>query len=260
MKCTFVVGFLVASIASSAQDPDAERGRKLLNDAIEALGGPAYLAVRDIHSEGRAFSFSRYEEVAGMAPMINYDRLPDKFRQVIGKKRDVIYVVSGEQGWDSNFRGVAQMPAPEVERIKYNRALSFDIVLRFRLKEPGVSIYAAGSDFVDGRPVDMVDFADAQNNSVRMSFDRQTHLPVRREWERKLPNREREQNIEVLGKYRPAKNNAAQFPFYIRRERNGLKVFESFLNDVEVARLSDALFQRPDGKERIDVPSRQPKK
>jgi hypothetical protein len=241
----------------TAQDRDAERGRKIIDQAIQALGGPVYLTLRDYKTEGRAFSFDRWEEINGLSPIVNYERLPDKFRQVIGKKRDVIYVLNGDQGWDSNFRGVALMATAEVERIKLSRSLSFDVVLRFRLKEAGISVLALGTDFVEGRPVDIVEVADNENRVVRMGFDQQTHLPVRREWERTLPNRQREQWVETLGKYHAAKNSPVQFPFYIRREKNGIKVYEGFVTEVEVnSRHSDSLFQRPEGKERIDVPSR----
>src|SRR5258707_15267670 len=113
-----------------------------------------------MHSERRAFSFSRFEEVEDMAPIINYERLPGKFRQIIGKKRDIIYVVNGDHGWDSNFRGAAPMPASEIERIKLGRMLSFDVVLRFRLKEPGLSILFIGTDFVESRLVEIVEVAD----------------------------------------------------------------------------------------------------
>ncbi len=250
--------FLAAPIL--AQDPAVARGRQILDQAVEALGGQAYLNLRDYRTEGRAFSFDHWEEISGMAPLINYQRLPDKLRQVQGKDHDVIMVINGDKGWDSTYRGVAALPAAEIERSQLSRKLSFDVILRFRLKEPGAAALFTGTDFVDGQPVDVVEFSDADLNVVKLGLAHETHLPVRREWERKLPNHEREQNVETLGKYHAAKGSVVQFPFYVLRERNGMKVFEAFIEEIDAThRLDDSLFERPKGKERIDVPSRKGK-
>ncbi len=246
---------LTLSTQAVAQARD-DRGLKIVEAAIDALGGQAYLDLRDYRAEGRAFSFDRFEDLSGMAPMITYEHYPDKFRQEIGKKRDVIYVMNGDHAWDANFKGVAEMPDAERERIQLSRQLSIDTILRFRTKEPGVEFNYLGVDFVDGRQVDKVEFADRENNAAVLSFDSSTHLPLRREWERKLPNHQREQNLELLSKYLAAKNSSVLFPYYIHRERNGQKIFESFLSEVTVGKVSAGLFERPSGKERIDVPSR----
>jgi hypothetical protein len=249
--------FLLFARPIAVQNDPAVRGRQILDQAIQALGGQAYLNLRDYRWEGRGFSFDHFEEIAGMSPLIEYDRLPDKYRQVQGKNRDYIVVMNGDHGWDSSYRGVAPMPAADVERIRFGRKLSFDVILRFRLNEPGAEVLFTGSDFVDGQLVDIVEFSDAGRNLARLSIARDSHLPIRREWDRKLPNREREQNVEILTKYHAAKGGVVQFPFYVGRQRNGIKVSEFFIEGIDTShRLDDSLFQRPAGKERIDVPSR----
>jgi hypothetical protein len=83
---------------------------------------------------------------------------------------------------------------------------------------------------------------------------------VRREWDRKLPNKEREQNVETLTKYHAVKGGIVQFPFYIGRQRNGIKVSEFFIAEIDTNhRNDDSMFERPPGPERIDVPSRKSK-
>ena len=255
-RMLILVGVLLISSDAVAQTRDLDRGRKIIDQAIQALGGQAYLNVRDYRGEGTAYSFTRFEELSGRAPLVNYERYPDKFRQEIGKKHDAIYVVNGDQGWDANYKGVAKMADTEVERIRFGRSLSVDTILRFRLKEPGIALTYTGTDFIDGRLVERVEFADADNNLVTISFDHLSHLPLRREWERPLPNHEREQNVETLSKYLAAKNSSVLFAYYVRRERNGIKIFEAFFNAIEVGKAPEPLFERPPGKERIDVPSR----
>jgi hypothetical protein len=242
------------------QNDPSVRGRQILDQAIQALGGQAYLSLRDYRAEGRGFSFDHWERITGMSPILELDRLPDKYRQAQGKNHDYIVVVNGDRGWDSSYRGVAPLPAADIERIRLGRKLSFDVVLRFRLTEPGSEVLYTGTDFVDGQLVDIVEFSDADRNVVKLAIARDSHLPVRREWERKLPNSEREQNLEILTKYHSAKGGIVQFPFYIGRQRNGIKVSEFFIEEIDTNhRLDDSMFERPPGPERIDVPSRKSK-
>ena len=67
-----------------------------------------------------------------------------------------------------------------------------------------------GTDLVDGRTVDLVEVVDAQNRVLTIALDQSSHLPLRREWERRNPKtNEREQNIEILSKYLCAKGPGA---------------------------------------------------
>ena len=252
----FLVLLLLFAVPAPAQTRDPERGGKVLEQAIQALGGKAYLNVRDRRAEGHAFQFSSREELSGMARIVSYEKYPDKFRQEVGKNKEVVYVLNGEHGWEGTFRGVQELPPEEVERIRLGRELSVDHLLRFRFKkEEGLEIAHIGTDLVDGRTVDLVEVVDAQNRVVTIAFDQSSHLPLRREWERRNPKtNEREQNVEILSKYLRAKGQGAVLePHYINRERNGIKVFESFLTEITVnPRLSDSLFERPSGPDRPD--------
>jgi hypothetical protein len=243
---------ICCSVAAQARDP--ERGKKVLAEAIRALGGDAYLNAREFRSVGRAYQFDRYEELAGMARVVNYEKQPDKFRQEMGKRGDVVFVFNGERGWEQTFRGVKEMLPAEVERIRIGRELSLDSLLRFRLKEPGLEVTHTGTDIIDGRTVDLVEIVDSQNRMVNLTIDRNSHLPVRREWVRfNERTREREENVETLGKYVRARGLSIMMPTYIRRERNGIKLFEAFFTEVYAGgHLADSLFERPSGKELKD--------
>jgi len=244
----------VAAAQTAAQTRDPEKGQKILEQTIQALGGQAYLNARDLRSEGRAYQFDHYEELSGMAIIVNYEKLPDKFRQEMGKKGDVVYVINGEHGWEKTFRGVKEMMPADVERIRTSRELSIDNILRFRLKEPGLEVSHIGVDMLDGRQVDLLEIVDSENRVVTLTIDRSSHLPIRREWVRRLPKTgDREENVETLGKYIRAKGSFVMVPTYIRRERNGIKIFEAFYNEVQAGgKLADSFFERPAGPELKD--------
>ena len=252
MKRFLILLMISACAAGQARDP--ERGKKILEQTVQALGGAAYLNTREFRTEGRAYQFDRYEELAGMARIVNYEKQPDKFRQEMGKDGDVVYIVNGEHGWEQTFRGVKEMLPTDVERIRSARELSVDSILRFRLKEPGLEVAHMGTDIMDGRTVDLIEIVDAQNRVVNLTVDRKSHLPIRREWVRRIPKTgDREENVETLGKYIRAKGTSIMMPTYIRRERNGIKIFEAFYNEVQAgSKLADSFFERPPGPELKD--------
>ncbi len=241
--------FFLSPVRAPAQ---ADKGRAILDQAVQALGGEAFLKARDYRAEGRAFQFGREEELSRMARFVEYERFPDKVRQELGKDKDLIVVFNGEKGWDKTFRGVREYPEEEMRRILENRLLSVDHILRFRLNESGLTVRYLNHDVVAGRLVDWVEVVDSDNRAVSIAVEQSTHLPVRREWSRRNPQtRVRENEVEVLGNYQ--KSGGIMTPYYALRERDGQKMFEVFITaSAYNLNLSDVLFTRPDGPERPD--------
>ncbi len=232
-----------------AQAPD-QKARAILDAAIQALGGKAFLDARDMRAEGRAFDFGRDEELRGMARFVEYEKFPDKMREELGNNKDVIVVLNGDKGWDKTFRGVRTYPDDEMRRIRHNRLLSVEYVLRFRMKEPGLAFRYAGTDMIANHPADLVEVEDADNRAVTIAVDQGNKLPVRRQWTWREPKtRLLQKEMELLGNYRNV--GGIQTPFYSMRERDGQKIFEIFLTTAAYNQnLPDSLFQRPPGPDR----------
>ena len=104
--CFLFAGLGLPSSAGAQQPAPAEKGRAVLEAAIQALGGPAFLHARDFRAEGRAFQFGREEQLSGMARFTEHEKFPDKVRQELGKNKDIIIVFNGDKGWDWDFHGV----------------------------------------------------------------------------------------------------------------------------------------------------------
>ena len=136
-----LAGFMVLGVAHAQQDDREAKGRALLDATIQALGGQTYLNAKDLRAEGRAYQFNRYEELSGLAKFIEYERFPDKVRQELGQDKDLIIIYNGDKGWEKDFRGVREMTEDEMKRVRENRLMSVDNILRFRLKEPGLSVW-----------------------------------------------------------------------------------------------------------------------
>ena len=109
---------LVFASGAAAQRPDTlmpeqsiAKGKQILSDLTNALGGPGYLEARESQCEGRRVLFGHNGEPVGNIGFVNYRRYPDKDRTEFTKKRDVIYINNGDKGYEITFRGThAQDP------------------------------------------------------------------------------------------------------------------------------------------------------
>jgi hypothetical protein len=115
-------------------------------------------------------------------------------------------------------------------------------ILRQRLNEPGMTLYAQDSDFFEHRPVDVVEFTDADNLTVTVYFDQSSKLPVRQSFRRRNPEyKDFDTEVSLFAKYRDI--DGVKWPQTIVRQRNGEKVFEMYSDHVEMnANLPDSLF------------------
>lgn len=230
----------------------AERGERVVRDAIAALGGPKFLAMKDRSEFGRAYSFHR-ERLSGLARTKVFTRYltrPEpptpgfigvRFRQVLGKNDDTAAVfLEDGNGWDINYRGAKPIPTPDVQRFHENQLRNILYMLRMRVGEKGLIFESQGSAVVDNQPVEMVDITDSENRIVSVAFSQSTKLPVRQSTKRRNAGFF-DEDVTVFNKYRDV--DGVQWPFTIHRERNQEKVFEMFSDTVEInTGLDDSLF------------------
>jgi hypothetical protein len=236
--------------AESAQ----ERGKRIVMEALDALGGDRFLSMNDRVESGRAYSFYR-EKLSGLSIATIYTRylpvskpaeLAVQERQMFGKHQDfgVLLLEDGE-GWDVTFRGARPLPKEQMERYHDTTLHNVLFILRQRLKEPGMIFESQGADVVDNVPVEIVDISDANNEVTTVYFHRSTKLPMRQRFYRRDPKtRERHEEVTIFSKYRDI--GGVQWPFAIQRERDGDKIFVLYSDSVEInKKLPDAEFQLP---------------
>ncbi len=99
--CAFLACAVLLIPLLSAQDE--EKIQKLFREAIEAMGGEAYVKVTDTVSEGSYFLFNRDGDSSGLIKFNDYTKFPDKSRNELGnkkKERDVtVFNLEKNQGW-----------------------------------------------------------------------------------------------------------------------------------------------------------------
>ncbi|MDX2180654.1 MAG: hypothetical protein SFV18_13745 [Bryobacteraceae bacterium] len=244
--------FLLIAATALGQSKQ-ERGKRVVDEALAALGGERFLAMKGRFESGRAYSFYR-ERLSGLSRAKLYTRYvlrpeppPTAFfglrmRQVFGKNEDTAAVfLENFTGWDITYRGAKPIPEAEVRRFAEGQVRNVLYILRMRLGEPGLIFESQGTDVVDNSPVEVVDITDADNRVVRAYFHQTTKLPIRQSTIRRTAG-ERDEDVTVFTKYRDI-GGGVMWPFTMERSRNGEKIFEMFSDSVELANdLDDSLF------------------
>jgi hypothetical protein len=233
-----------------------ERGKRVIEEALEALGGKRFLGMQDRVESGRAYSFYR-EELSGLTVAKIYTKylprpepVPPGFfglreRQAFGKDEYSAVLFTGEGGWEITFRGARPLPEDLLERYRLSTLQNIFYILRQRLGEPGLIFESQGSDVWMNQPVEVVDITDSENRVVTVYFHRSTKLPLRQVFYRRDPKTRRriEEDME-FGKYREV--DGIQWPFTMVRRRDAEKVYEIFSETVVINQnLSDSLFALP---------------
>lgn len=237
------------ALAETAQ----ERGKRVVQEALQAVGGKAYLAMEDRVETGRAYSFFR-QQLEGLSVAKIYTRyvaaVPGKpsvrERQNFGKDESSGVIFNQDGAWEFTYHGARLLEPRRAENWRDGTLRNVFYILRQRLEEPGMDFYSRGSDMYDNLPVEIVDITDSGGLTVTVTFSRTTKLPVRQVLKRRNPDYKDFDTEETLfAKYRDV-GGGVMWPYNIRRSRNGEKIYEIYSESVQINKnLRDDLFAIP---------------
>jgi len=153
----------LSTVALAAQTPAEVRGKKVIDDAIAALGGDKFLEMQDRVETGRAYSFYRdnlsglsiakiYTRYLTVDPAKSAHELGQRERQSFGKNEDWATVLREDGGANITYRGPKPIPDEDYERYRETTLHNIFYILRQRLREPGMQFESLGSDVVDRLP------------------------------------------------------------------------------------------------------------
>jgi hypothetical protein len=239
-----------ATLASAQDDqylmPEQSeaKARELIKEGVEALGGSAYLNVKDVTCTGRISTFDHSGETTGFGKFIDYAQPPDKERQENLPKRNIISVFNGDKGWDLDRGGVSDAPQSDLADYQEDTKKDIDNILRHRVHEKDIVLRYGGTDVVDLMQAQWVELVDSDDRTIRIAFADNTHLPIRKVVETRNPRtRFKTTEIEYYSNFHPV--DGIQTPFQITRERNGSKVYQVFFDVCHYnTDLADALFTK----------------
>jgi hypothetical protein len=254
----FPILFMFGALAQPQQPAAQQRGKRVIDDAVRALGGRKFLAMEDRVETGRAYSFYR-EELRGLTRAKVYTRYlvrPEppvpgfiglRERQNFGTKEDNGVLFTELGAWEVTFRGARPLPDERLKAYRDSTLRNIFYILRQRLGEPGLTFLYQSADIFENQPVDIVEISDAENRVVTVYFNQHTKLPVRQIFQRRnAVTKEKDDEVTLFSKYRDV--SGVMWPYQILRERNGEKIFELFSDSVTINQnLKDNLFTLPSG-------------
>lgn len=246
-----------AAIVAMQAAPPAEtrqaRGKRVVYEALQAVGGDAFLRSEDRVEAGRAYSFYR-RETSGASFATIYIRylapVPGKVsqmeREVFGKNQDEGALLFNQEGaWEITFHGARPLEPERIKSYQESTLRNIFYILHQRLKEPGLEFYSQGTDMITRIPVEVVDITDASGATVTVSFSQFDKLPVRQIYRHRNEQfHDFDTEVTDFAKYRDV--GGIKWPYDVQRQRNGDKIYEMYSSSVEFNKnLKDDLFSLP---------------
>jgi hypothetical protein len=237
------VAHSAVSPAPAPQDANAQKARALLDQCIQALGGPAWLNVQDMEQQGRAYSYFQGQPNSLGTLFWRFWKYPDKDRIELTKQRDVVYINVGDKGYEITYKGTAAQEPEQVADYNRRRRHSLEIVLRQWLHQPGTALFYDGPAVAEQKPADQVSIITAENDAVTLFLDSHTHLPIKKTFEWRDPA-DRLKNVEgeIFDNWRP--EQGIMTPYSTLRTHNGDTNNQRFITGVRYnVGVADSMFQ-----------------
>jgi hypothetical protein len=245
-------------------EQSAAKAKQLLQQVIAALGGEAYLNVRDSQCDGRTAEFGTAGTLMGFTLFRDSWLLPDKNRVEYYSKGEhtilgflmgsddllithggaLITIYSGDGGWTLDKSGVSDEPEDLVKNFNDQLKSGMNNVLRRRRNEPGVDVHYGGTDLIDMKESEWLEFNDSDHREMRLGVDKFTHLPLR--WIVTTRDPETRVNTEVTTSYTQYMAlDGVKTPLSIEMSRNDRKMTQTFLTECKYnSDLDPQLFTR----------------
>jgi hypothetical protein len=226
---------------------NARKARALLEQAIQALGGPAFLNIRDMQQQGRTYSFYHGRPSGTGALFWRFVEFPDKERIEVTKERDVAYIYTGEKGYEVTFKGPHAVEKKDLDDYLRRRRFSLEMVLRVWINDPGVALFYDGTALAGNLAAQQVTLINSKDEAVKLFLDIDTHLPLKKSYTWRDPvDKERDTEEEIYDNYKPTHGVMAYYSF--TRYYNGDMQSQRFINSIEINQgLDPAMFNPNSG-------------
>ena len=211
---------------------NARQARDLLNQAIQALGGQAFLNIRDMQQQGRTFGFYHGRPSGTGALFWRFVQYPDKERLELTPQRDVAYVYNGDKGYEVTYKGPHAVEKKDLEDYLRRRRFSLETVLRTWVNDPTVALFYDGSALAGNLAAQQVTLINAKDEAVKLFFDLDTHLPLKKTYQWRDPvDKQRDVEEEIYDNYKPVQG--VMTPYSFTRYYNGDMQSQRFINSVQ---------------------------
>jgi hypothetical protein len=239
-----------APVQPAGETPE-QRGRKLLDEMVEALGGDAWLHRHNARDYGNLARFFRGAPTGIVVNFTTIHQFPgdnrpeaerigfltDKSMILPGKKIDVVQIWTGDGGYEITYKGKNSLPHEQVEDYYRRRDHSIEDVVRTWLKAPNVVVISEGNTMVERRLAEKVTVLSDNNDAVTIDLDATTHLPLRRTFKwRNETFKDFDEDAEEYDDYHTIQGLPTAFTLtrYHNGDMNSQTFFTKFEYDVDL--------------------------
>ncbi|MGA8442274.1 MAG: hypothetical protein WB762_23190 [Candidatus Sulfotelmatobacter sp.] len=226
---------------------NAHQARDLLDQAIKALGGEAYLNIHDMQEQGRTYSFYHGRPSSNGVFFWRFLEYPDKERIELTPQRDVAYIYAGDKGYEVTYKGPRPIEKKDLDDYLRHRKFSLETILHSWVNDPNVALFFDGAALAGSLAAQRVTLINKQDQAVSVYFDIDTHLPIKKTYSWRDPvDKERNLEEETYDGYRMV--DGVMTPFGFTRYFNGDMQTERFVTSASYNQgLDPAMFDANSG-------------
>jgi hypothetical protein len=233
--------------AAPAEDENTRKAKDIVQQGIQALGGQAYLNIRDREQNGRGYVLHHGRQEGVGVLFWSFSEFPDKERVELTPQRDVAELYVGDKGYEITYKGVHPVEQKDLVDYLRQRHFSLDTVLRTWVNDPAVLFLFEGAATAAQHPAQQVTLINAKDESVTLYFDADTHLPIKKTFAWRDPvDRQKNLEEEIYENYRLV--SGVMVPYNVTRYFNGDMSRERFFFNVTINQgLDQAMFDPNSG-------------
>jgi hypothetical protein len=240
MRKAFPVLFMLLLVALpvSTQTSDdigaknAKQARVVLDAMVQALGGDAWLNMKNQERQGQVAAFFHGKPSGGTTEYFEFHQWPDHDRIEYTKHRDVVQFYVGRTGEEVTFKGKAPLPQEQVDDWLRRRDHSIETAIKVWLKDPQTILLYEGQHLAERHLADQVTLISSSNEAITILTDTQTHLPLRRTFEWRDPlYKDKNLDAEEYDDYHVMEGFPT--PFTITRFKNDDQIRQYFIVHVK---------------------------
>ena len=212
-------------------EKNAAQARAALDAMVKAMGGDAWLNMKNQVRQGHLAAFFQGQPDPGTIKFWEFHSWPDHDRTEYTDHRDVVQFYNGRQGWEVTYRGKKPLPQDQVDDFLRRRDHSVETAVKVWMKDPKTILIYEGKRLAERHLADQVTLISAQNEAVTIQMDSQTHLPLRRTFQWRDPvYKDKNTDAEEYDDYHDV--NGIPTPYTITRFKNDDMARQLFLDKV----------------------------
>jgi hypothetical protein len=234
---------------------NARKARALLDQAIQALGGDAYLNVHDIEEQGRTYTFFHGNPTGNGVLFWRFVQYPDKERIELTPERDVAYLYVGNNGYELTYKGPRSVQTKDLADYLRHKKFSLETILHVWINDPTVALFYDGTALAGNLPADQITLINSKDEAVDLFLDIDSHLPIKKSYKWRDPvDQQRNIEEEIYDNFRMVQG--VNTPYGFTRYYNGDMQAERFDNVVHYNQPLDQAMFDPNSRYNPNKPAK----